>query len=492
MANFINTSSLHPFWELRNLFRKETFTDLEVLQHCIGLSTIKTAPIGNKDMLRARALVDQLAEHTVVVCIDCEHYTLNSDEMTEIGIGIMHTQDALPFAQSGDFGDHGENIMKQAKYHFFRLREKTHLTTTNVTSKGPEGNRFGEVRFVTFAEARKILTDIMVQPITDVKGLEGHNRPIIVLGHSILHDKIHLNGKDLDFNIESLYTVVREIDTQQIARDVGVWCGSKEPIGLRTLVQKLEFQHSDSHTAANDVGRTMMCAVLMGVPQEARVGSNLPVYKVTHNIEQHSRDTFEALGGVRQYCHYCASTSHLGDDCRAIGRLRCEECVSRGLHPLSTFHVTQHCPVVRDEVSEERLAWYAGQPSDWKPKYPFFSRDRLQIYARNVPKTVPATIEEVTARRQWYDKQRGKKDMKPFIWRGRSFQNSPLADVGAPQPQRSAHYARDNRRNDARVSSTKYDLCGFCRTFSPVASRSGSDSDPSGATFAREGYRSWF
>jgi hypothetical protein len=179
----------------------------------------------------------------------------------------------------------------------------------------------------------------------------------------------------------------------------------------------------------------------------------------------------------------------MGEDCRAIGRLCCEECVSRGLHPLSTFHVTQHCPVVRDEVSEERLAWYAGQPSDWKPKYPFFSRGRLQIYARNAPKTIPATTEEVIARRQWYDKQRGKKDMKPFIWCGRSFQNSPLAKQGAPQPQRSAHYARDNRRNDARASA-KCDSYGSRRTFSPAASRSGSDSDPSGASFAREGYRS--
>ncbi|KAF1912143.1 hypothetical protein BDU57DRAFT_523534 [Ampelomyces quisqualis] len=284
----------------------------------------------------------------------------------------------------------------------------------------------------------------MVQPITNVKGLQGHNRPIIVLGHSILHDKISLNGKDLDFDIEALNTVVREIDTQQIARDAGHWVNSKGPIGLKTLVQKLGFHHSDSHTAANDVGRTMMCAVLMGLPKEARLGNNIPIQKVAHTIEQHARNHFKALGGVKKYCHHCASVYHMGEDCVAIGRLRCKECVSRGLYPLSTFHVAAHCPIVRDEVAIERLAWYAGQPKEWQPKYPFFSRDRLQIFARNAAKAMPPTAEEITARRQWYAKQDGsERPLKPFIWHRRSFKNSPLSKQGPPLPQRTAPYSRN-------------------------------------------------
>jgi hypothetical protein len=425
-----------PLSELKALFNKDNYNDLQVLRHCIGLDRVYTEPSGNRYIAQARCIADQLAEHMLIVCIDTEHYSLNSDEMTEIGVAVMKTSHISPLVEAKDFGDHGENLMQQAKFHFFRLREKAHLHTTNASSKGPEGNRFGEVRFVSFTQARTYLRKLMNEPIKDVKALQGYNHPVVILGHSIGHDRDHLNGKDLDLSVDRIDTIVRYIDTQNIASEAGYWLNSKDPIGLGTLVSKLGFQHRDSHTAANDVGRTVISAILMVLPREARRGCSRDINKVASDLEHYSRNTFVGMGGSREYCSYCGKTDHSHKSCTQIGSLHCAECVSRRLLASSTQHITLHCPIVRDEIAAERLAWYAGQGS-WAPKYPFSSRSRLQTFGEFPSLPLPATDEEMTARRQWYNKQRNSaQPLKPFVWHRHTFEESSLANAGPPAGQR--------------------------------------------------------
>jgi hypothetical protein len=426
-----------PFEKIKNRFAQHN--DLEVLSHCLGIKTIHMDPTNDTVSNQTRKIANKLAEHTVVICIDTEHWTLNSDEMTEIGITMLHTQDVLEISRTEDFGDHGFNILEQATFHFFRLSEKTHLPTSNFKSRGPEGNSFGHIRFVTFAEARTILKDLLVQPITDVDALCGHNCPIVVLGHSVGHDREHLNGKDLGFDMDTLGTVARVIDTQKITIDGKHWFGSKDPIGLRTLVQKLEFHHTNSHTAANDAARTFIAGVLMTIPKEARQGCRYNTQTVVHDLEKSSRENFIPLGGVKQYCCLCGDVGHMADvNCKKYGRtLKCDQCISRGLDMKSRFHIELHCPVIRDEVAAERLAWYAGQVKEWKPKYPFVSRSRLQAFAPGAPKPAAATEEEVAVRRKWYDDQnKAIEPLKPFVWKGRSFEESPLFGQGPPPGQK--------------------------------------------------------
>jgi len=87
-------------------------SNLDLLCHCLGMqTTINFSP-----------LAQQIAEHTIIVTLDAEHWSNNSLEMTELGICTIARQDLLPLVQANNFGDHGENIMKAAKYYFFRLR----------------------------------------------------------------------------------------------------------------------------------------------------------------------------------------------------------------------------------------------------------------------------------------------------------------------------------------------------------------------------------
>lgn len=430
-----DSASPTPFDELKARFAEDKTTDLEVLRHCLGLEDICMQASSNKGVTKTGTIAQELAKQTLLVCIDVEHYTLNSAEMTEIGIGIMETNEALNVSLSDTLGDHGESLMQLGQYHHFRLVEKSHLPTTNKQSRGPEGNRFGGTRFVTFNDARKVLRKILVQPITQVIALQGFNRPVVIMGHSGKHDREHLNGKDLAFDTETLGTVVRNIDTQQIAEDCKYWLHPTDPIGLVPLVSKLGFEHTDPHTAANDAARTLMCAILMAIPKKARQGCRRSTQDVARDLETYTQVMFEPLGGTEEYCSKCGSTSHMAKACTEDGLLRCDECVSRGLNELSTKHITLHCPIVAEEVVLERKAWYDDQ--QWTPKYPYSSRDRLQTFAPNTPTVPSAKIEEVAARRRFYDKQcNSGQPLKAFTWDGRAFKNSPQCKAGMPQGSR--------------------------------------------------------
>ncbi|KAF1850072.1 uncharacterized protein K460DRAFT_422461 [Cucurbitaria berberidis CBS 394.84] len=342
--------------------------DLTAWRHCLGVERLNGIP----------AIANELANHTIVVCLDCEHWSTNSDETTEIGIGTFSTQSMFPLVQGDNLGDHGENLMKRIKFYLLRTIETSHLPKTNPNSRGVEGNRFGQGRFVTFSEARNILHNVFAQPITDVNSLKGYNHPIVVLGHDISHDKDNLKEKDVAFDIDALGTVVRYIDTQVLARDVKFWLKPKEKIGLANLVKSLWFEHSDSHTAANDVGRTVISAVQLALHRHTcKRNCNKTMLEVATKIEDHSRLNFASIGGSTLYCWKCGSHNHMHINCRATG-LHCNECWSKGRYQEARTHITLHCmhlawekATARRQRHDQARAAYAlaRQPPRSLPRY---------------------------------------------------------------------------------------------------------------------------
>ncbi|KAL5114320.1 hypothetical protein ACEQ8H_007795 [Pleosporales sp. CAS-2024a] len=428
-----------PLDEIKTLFSR--FSHLRVLRHCLGIHPIAMPRTPDPDLARVRCTAAQLAQHTVLICIDIEHWTLNSDEMTELGLGVLHTQDVLALARGRNYGDHGFNLMARAGFHLLRLREKAHLASLNARSGGggPKGNSFGQARFVTFAEARDLLRQLVVQRVTHDGVLRGCARPIVLLGHSVAHDREHLRGKDLGFDVDALGTVVKVIDTQCIVAETKCWFGARDPIGLDKLAEKLEFEHTNAHTAANDAARTLVAGVLLALPEQARRACQRTTQEVVHDLETVSVGNFVPLGGADRYCWLCGSVGHMGDaNCPFSNRtLQCDECMSRGLVREAAFHVALHCPIVALEIAEERLAWYREQGS-WRPKHRFDSRGRLQSFAPNAPVATPASSAEMAARRQWYDSQRQTGPLRFFTWYGRAFSSSPLRH--APPAGQKPHW----------------------------------------------------
>jgi len=381
----------------RLLSLRTSFTgtkDLEVLRHALG----------NTQQINIDPIARQIAEHTVVVCIDVEHWSRNTADMTEMGICTIARQDLLPVIQSGNLGEHGDNVMKAAKFYFYRMIEKSHMRTTNPHSRGAEGNRFGEARFITFHDLRIVLHGIFNQ---DIPGMPGCKKPIIILGHAIGGDLENLNqGKDISYNVGALETVVKYLDTQHMVRERKLW-NSEEGIRLEYLVAKLEFLHSDHHTACNDAARTLMSAIQLVLPTAVHRNCHFSMEEIADGLETYSQTNFRAFGpgngyGSAAYCWRCGSHQHRVENCQATG-LRCEECVSRGLTGKASEHIKLHCPIVAEEEVQERLEWYKDQPTPTKgPKVPFASR--LTTYGVH-GQTFVASPDEVKLRRAFYDAQ---------------------------------------------------------------------------------------
>ncbi|EMD64260.1 hypothetical protein COCSADRAFT_89986 [Bipolaris sorokiniana ND90Pr] len=329
---------------LESRFRQ--LTDIEVWKHCIGMNHISNIP----DFAR------EAANHIIVVCLDCEHWSNNTEETTEVGIATFSRQDVVSLVNREDFGDFGEHLMQQVQFYLLRMIETSHLPNQNPQSRGVLGNRFGKGRFVTFAQARQIMHDLFVQPIKGVSGLKG-NHPIVVLGHDVSHDKNNLKHKAIEFDMDPLGTVVRYIDTQVLAREGKCWnMPHKEQIGLKRLVENLWFEHSDPHTAANDAGRTLISAFQIGLGEHAcRKHLKHRMLEVATDIEQYSVTNFKSIGGVEEYCWRCGQSGHMKSACKATG-LHCDECKSNKcqLEP-GEEHISAHCMcVAKDNAARRR------------------------------------------------------------------------------------------------------------------------------------------
>jgi hypothetical protein len=119
------------FDALKDVFKKAS--DVDALSHALGITNlmpaVQNAAQGGVD---PRAIAHQLADHVIIVTIDCEHYTLNSGEMTEIGVVILKRRDLTNLVAQNNYGDHGENLMHQARHHFFRLLEVSNSVLSSM------------------------------------------------------------------------------------------------------------------------------------------------------------------------------------------------------------------------------------------------------------------------------------------------------------------------------------------------------------------------
>jgi len=248
---------------------------------------------------------------------------------------------------------------------------------------------------------------------------------VILLGHALRGGLENIeNGKDIAFNIDSLGTIVKTLNTQEISRDMYMWHSSDGP-RLEHLVAKLNFTHTNPYTACNDAARTLMSAIYLAIPSFTHQNCKRSMQVVADAVELHSVANFRAFGpgtenGVETYCWKCTSTSHSTGNCTATG-LACTECLSRGLFADATAHIAIHCPVVAQEESEERREWFKGQPKPaYGAKVPFSSR--LKTYRPGGQVFVPSA-EEVDSRRAFYDVQPPNAARRYWVYWRRSFRS---------------------------------------------------------------------
>ncbi|KAH7346065.1 hypothetical protein BKA66DRAFT_447860 [Pyrenochaeta sp. MPI-SDFR-AT-0127] len=329
-------------------------------------SSVILDALGFTNILGASTYNAPLIEHTVVIGIDTEAWTKNTNEMTEIGLAVFERKDMVKVhrrkmlseneqsdieADYEHLGDFGEELLKKIAFYHLRIVETAHLKTNARWMKGAEGNRFGHSRFVTFAEARDILDSFFSQHIesTDVS-LKGCKRPVVLIGHAIYHDEVNFKKHGLNYNWRKHGTIVKEIDTQALAKATCTWSDPETPsnnVGLGNLTKQLGFKHEDAHTACNDAARTVMSAIQMVLPKSCKTGKGKSMQTVALNIEDHSRNSLPSILGSEFCCIRCGSRDHEdkeGEHCEVL--VHCKACAyfdKGNQNEHWTTHIEDYC-----------------------------------------------------------------------------------------------------------------------------------------------------
>ncbi|KZM27462.1 nucleic acid binding [Ascochyta rabiei] len=298
------------------------------------------------------AIAAPLVEHMVTICVDTESSTNNTDLLTELGLTQLKRSDARTVASSP--GSHGVKIMELLRFFHFRVVEHAHLLSDRKDSRGPLGNRFGHTRFTTFKELRVVLQHIFNQPIeSNDPALKGCMRPVVLVGHALRHDEENGKKAGLDYDFAANSTIVAKVDTQPLARELGVWVPHHtmrtNEIGLRVLIEeRAMFKHTDDHTACNDAARTMICAIWMMVPASLKQKQPRTMQEAADHIEARSKDTSPNPYGTVDCCTRCGRRNHLINDCTVD--VSCAACTKFDLGPgrddSIKSHIETYCPHV--------------------------------------------------------------------------------------------------------------------------------------------------
>jgi hypothetical protein len=229
------------------------------------------------------------------------------------------------------------------------------LSSANKGKGDPNANRFGTQRFLNDHEVKDCLAESFGWPL-NLNVADGCVRPVVLLGHALDNDVDKIT-KLLHWSPRAKGNLVKEIDTQVIARDVGHWSHRVNEIGLQRLVGNMGFQHRDGHTASNDAAMTTIAAVQL-ILDGAHKGATQP-YSLQHvvdNIELRSRK-HDWYYGVAEYCFRCGGRDHMeetgGDDggrCRRL--VFCDWCYTqRPLEQAHYGHRTAACVMKAYETS---------------------------------------------------------------------------------------------------------------------------------------------
>ncbi|KAF2279713.1 uncharacterized protein EI97DRAFT_482416 [Westerdykella ornata] len=225
-------------------------SSLAVMRHLLGVESIPDAPT--------------LLEHAMILCIDCEAYEFNHNKVTEVGLAMVSSSD-FRAVQPELQGPFAENLLKKIFFYHFRVIENAHLINRRFCPGNPTKNRFGQTRFLTLSQIQDALTSAFNWDI-DPEDPGVGRCPIVLIGHALQNDTNMLGSIGIDASI--LDMVVKTVDTQVLAGEVGLPSYRGHWIGLRNLCHIHGFSPLDSHTAGNDAAYTILNAVFLAMRNE--------------------------------------------------------------------------------------------------------------------------------------------------------------------------------------------------------------------------------
>jgi hypothetical protein len=170
--------------------------------------------------------------------------------------------------------------------------------------------------------------------------------PVVVMGHALFGD-IDMLSSTLDFHAMGMGTVVKIIDTQQIAKECGYdsWGGNR--IGLGKLVEICRFNYRNAHTASNDAAMTLIAGVQMVLPSELKPDHG-SLQEIVDKIEVASQQQ-EWGWGSELFCLRCGQYGHTKVDYRGkrcYAKVNCTHCAASWVEKRNQAkgtHMTERC-----------------------------------------------------------------------------------------------------------------------------------------------------
>lgn len=268
----------------------------------------------------------RLAEAIVVNCIDTEHFERDHSKLTEIGLSVFASGDLR--RHSDNLDANAENVLKEIYFYHFRMLPNAHCINEKWCPGNPEANRFGNTRFTTYAEGKTMLTECFNWDVNKDRPQDG-KCPTILIGHALHNDTCGLE-ETIRFDPYGSGTVVATLDTQQMAREMGIYnpSGARHEIGLRDLCGRFDIPYRDPHTASNDAAYTIISAIYMALYGHNMPESGKSVLESIDAVEATSRIYSITKFGKSRYCTRCHRINHFKKDCYA--RLPpCHKCQAR-------------------------------------------------------------------------------------------------------------------------------------------------------------------
>lgn len=267
-----------------------TLSHLKATAHVLGL---QKAPYIFYD-------VDMQLKNAIIVCLDMEWYESGPKKVTELGISV------LPY-QEGPFNKPIYAI-SQMNVHHMRLKENAHMVNGEKCPGHPENFQFGPTSFVDATQAQQALRDCFLHGAPN-----GQLRPVVLIGHAIDND-IEVLREHFGFDLASLGVIVMTLDTQIMAKELGMFGG--RPMSLKNILGQYLVEEKYLHNAGNDAAQTMVAASLLAGDYATRKGRYEAFNQAdVLNLKASLRNRNLVYWGIAKFCTNCEGTDHLVGQC---------------------------------------------------------------------------------------------------------------------------------------------------------------------------------
>ncbi|OQO00452.1 hypothetical protein B0A48_13801 [Cryoendolithus antarcticus] len=210
--------------------------------------------------LRLVPLTNTFLADVVFVCIDCEAWEFDSQEVTEVGVAVLDTRD-LRGSQPGEPALIYNEILAKLRYAHYRPVEYALHGNKRHVPGCPEAFGFGTSAWIRLGDGAKTLQRIFDDPArlseaTDfTSDFAFENRSIIFVAHGPGGDIVFMNT--LGFDLKKVQNIAAHVDTEKVVvKNIG---------GLVTLLASVEINPVNLHNAGNDAAYTLQAMIKAAV-----------------------------------------------------------------------------------------------------------------------------------------------------------------------------------------------------------------------------------